>query len=55
MAGNRFTERPEAEDEFANEINTKEFISKYLLNEFPNDPVLQTGRLSEGDFSDVQE
>ena len=47
MAGNRFTERPDAEDEFANEINTKEFISKYLLEEFPNDPVLLTGRLSE--------
>jgi len=46
MAGNRFTERPDAEDEFANEINTKDFISKYLLTEFPNDPVLQTGRLS---------
>ena len=47
MAGNRYTERPEAEDEFANEINTKEFISNYLLQEFPRDPVLLTGRLSE--------
>ena len=49
MADNRFTKRPDAKDEFANEINTKEIISKYLLEEFPTDKVLQQGKLSESD------
>ena len=49
MASNRFTERPEARDEFANEINTREVISSYLLKEFPNDRVLQEGKLSESE------
>jgi hypothetical protein len=47
MAGNRFTERPDAEDEFANEINQQEFLVSELKKEFPNDPVLQQGKLFE--------
>lgn len=47
MAGNRFTERPDAEDEFANEINEQEFLVSELKKEFPNDPVLQQGKLFE--------
>jgi hypothetical protein len=50
MAGNRFTERPDADDEFPNEINQREVITKYLLEEFPNDPVLKEGKLSESDI-----
>ena len=45
--GNRFTERADAEDEFANEINEQEFLVSELRKEFPNDPVLQQGKLFE--------
>jgi hypothetical protein len=45
--GNRFTERLDAEDEFANEINEQEFLVGELKKEFPNDPVLQQGKLFE--------
>jgi hypothetical protein len=49
MAVNRFTNREGANSEFPNQINEREFISKYLLKEFPNDPVLQDGKLKESD------
>ena len=46
MAGNRFTERLDAQDEFPNELNEQEFMVSLLKEEFPNDPVLQQGKLS---------
>ena len=46
MAGNRFTERLDAQDEFPNELNEQEFMVELLKEEFPNDPVLKAGKLS---------
>lgn len=46
---NRFIDRDEAIDEFPNQIDERDFISKYLLKEFPNDKVLQQGKLRESD------
>jgi len=47
MGNNRFTDRSDAEDEFANEINEQEFLVSELKKEFPTDPVLQQGKLFE--------
>ena len=46
MAGNRFTERLGMQDEFPNELNEQEFLVSLLKEEFPNDPVLEEGKLS---------
>ena len=46
MAGNRFTQRQDAVDEFPNEINEQEVISDVLSKEFPNDTLLKDGKLS---------
>ena len=46
MAGNRFTQRQDAVDEFPNEINEQEVISDVLSKEIPNDTLLKDGKLS---------
>lgn len=46
MGDNRFTNRPDAENEFPNEINEDQLIIDYLKSEFPNDSLLNSNQLS---------
>jgi hypothetical protein len=51
MGNNRFTARPNAENEFPNEINEDQLIIDYLKNEFPNDSLLNSNQLTTNNIS----